>query len=146
MALKEREEVNMNKQIITILTSIILLLSFTNCDKDYRDKYTGDWDFVVRKCDYSHSHGSDDDYLEYDIISCAGKISLANVDNKLKIEYMDSISLIVDIVESGKFKDREGRAVGGQFEGRNKIEFRAYVYKNIDHSVKGTKRKKGGEK
>ncbi|MCL2722754.1 MAG: hypothetical protein FWD47_15600 [Treponema sp.] len=100
---------------------IVLAVLLTTCKKetDYRDKWVGDWDFVVERewwIMYT-DEGKDTTYY-------SGKISYGNSSGDLYIKHSETDTLLIDVDESGKlyFSDGGGHDYAdGQFEGNNKM-------------------------
>ena len=130
---------------------LVICLTTMACKKDYRDKWVGNWDFVVET---SRSIWSIDHWdSKRDTIYHSGEINLISSDS-LIIEYMKDVTITMHVDEIGnlsKYSCPEGcysyYYARGQFEKNDKIYLetgynRTYPW---DHIINGIK-KKGSRK
>jgi len=108
---------------LAIAAMCITLFSTCKKDKeDYRDKWVGDWDFVVKYYLWDTVEG---DLVCSDTIYYSGKINYENSQKQLYIQYMSTYSILVDVDESGKISKDDHPYwrdyTRGQFEGNDKI-------------------------
>ena len=133
----------------TIVACFALLLFFTGCKKDFRDKYVGEWDFEVKRHWWIGGDTGDT------IIYHSGKITLGKVENELIIYCFNDyngkpIPIKASVDEFGEIiidNDYFGR---GQFIGNSQVHFSSR-YKHggqgggASDVIDGTKGKKGGK-
>lgn len=83
----------MKGKLILILTVITQFLFSCSKEKDYRDKYIGNWNFEVRRIEFSG-----DSILFNDTINYMGNITYGSSDNDIAIQYTeeDVVTLTVD--------------------------------------------------
>ncbi len=109
------------RNMIKLSAIIAVLIFFTCCkkeSKDFRDKYTGNWDFVVEVTKLNiDSIGQ----YERDTIYYLGKISNGNADNELNIQYSKDSLIVLNIIESGELSIFPTQYSNGEFEGESKI-------------------------
>ena len=113
------------RKTIKIGAILLVLVFATYCEKetkDYRDKYTGSWEYVVVLTKLNiDSIGQ----FERDTIHYLGKISHGNAANELNIQYTEGNSIILKLNEAGElsgFPDGfNGGSGSGEFEGNYKI-------------------------
>jgi len=143
----------MNKKILLcgiIITITVLLLFFTGCKKDFRDKYVGEWEFVINRHWWIGGDTGDT------IIYCSGKITLGKIENELIIycfnDYNGNPILIkASVDEFGEIiidNDYFGR---GQFIGNSQVHFTVRYIRGgqgggADDIIDGIKKTRGGEK
>ena len=123
---------------------ITLVLSSCKKDKleaDYRDKWVGDWDFVVERISYTGW------FTEHDTVFYSGIITIGNSDTTLNIRYYKN-TLLEDILvdKFGKLDKLLYRPfIQGQFEGKENvyIEYKNHNSSNLGdtHIINGTKKK-----
>jgi len=134
----------MKKLTIKIIAITIILLSFTGCEKDARDKYIGDWDFVVWRFFWLNDSGT---YVN-DTIYYLGKIKLSGYQNQLSIKFTEEDSVLCDISDSGKISKHYQDwhyYTRGQFEENDKayIEHGYRVLgRGSEFTINGTKKKR----
>ena len=127
-----------------IITSVVILLFFTGCEKIHRYHYTGKWDFMV-----VHTSGSISGW-NHDTIYYSGKISIGAAYNKLKIEYMKDRKITMYINECGELNkdyDDPHEFAYGEFYGNNNMELnlgQMFLGGGYSYTIYGTK-KKGGK-
>ena len=135
----------MKKNTKTLIFAIVIMMFvFTGCEKDIREKYVGDWEFVEEYSWYVGPEGGEDTtyYL--------GKITFGSKDNTLNIHYNENLLLTMEVDKSGKlfksYKDIHEYAKG-QFEGNDKVHIeKGYKALGGGHTRKidGTRKKGGG--
>jgi hypothetical protein len=132
----------------TLAAIVILLFSFSGCEKLHRSDYTGRWDFTVVYAIWKEDSGWDKDTTYY-----LGKITRGAAYNKLKIEYLENTTIIMEINEWGElvkeFKDPHAAAYG-EFAGQNRVHIDIHneggglgCYSG--YTIDGAKRKRGGK-
>jgi hypothetical protein len=111
---------------------------------DYRAQWIGNWEFEIIRCAWHGEIGVWNDTLNY-----FGKIDYGNIDNVLIIDYIDNISLTMEVVESGKLigiSQNSHETSSGGFEGKEKVKIVSSGGGNGGGStdtINGTKRTKG---
>jgi len=129
----------------------VIAVLFTACkkDKDYRDKWIGDWDFVVEYYFWSTMEGY---LLCSDTIFYLGKINHENGQEQLYIQYTPTHSILVDVDESGKISKDDHPYwrdyTRGQFEGNDKVYIEngtKTLGSHTEYIINGVK-KKGNKK
>ena len=159
---------NKNRTIIVVATAIVLLF-FLSCNKDLRDKYIGDWEFVVERLwiynEYPDSAYTSLDtvydylgtatYTSSDVIYYTGKISMVSkfepiltiqfVENEEINAYLDNKGYLWETYPSPYTTCHQCGL--GYFEKKDKIflEFTKNFYPEkfrIDYNING-RRKKG---
>ena len=127
----------------------ICVTLFSTCKKDkedYRDKWVGEWDFVVEKFWWVGGEETENDTLYY-----SGKISLGDNDNDLYVEYIDNDTLNLIVNEDGElsvYDENYHYHAEGQFERKNKVHFKFHgggLGGGSTYTVDGIK-KEGGKK
>lgn len=124
---------------------ISIFFTVSSCkeeEKDYRDGWIGDWDFIIETRIYIPKP----DTLvhpEYDTVFYSGKIGLAGIDSMINIKYLSNDSIFLKIDENGTLSKFPNGYCRGRFEGYNKI----YLYLRwggvvggISHTINGIKR------
>lgn len=124
---------------IIILTALSL---FICCKKEnYRDKYIGNWDFVVIVS--KHNIDSIGQYEE-DTIYYLGQISYGNTENEINIQYTKDNSIILNIDESGALSGFPSpQYSSGKFDGFDKIHLYLRwggLGGSLTHSINGVKK------
>jgi len=130
---------------------VVIIVLGSSCNKDFRDKWVGDWDFVINRHWWS---GVGENYTEGDTVYYyLGKISIESTDNKLIIDYIGNISLVMTVDELGRLLTIKDHPLGytgnGLFDGNNKI----YIEREGGYGhggggkdiVNGIKKTKGGK-
>jgi len=116
-----QKQIVMQKIILTLVATAIILLFFTSCEKLYRSSYTGKWDFVVEYASWNMADG----WVERDTTYYLGKISIGATYNKLKIEYLENTKITMELNECGEldkeFEDHYEFAYG-QFYGNDHVQ------------------------
>jgi len=146
----------MKKITLSLAIAIVILLFFSGCDKDIRDKYIGDWDFITEfkteKCIYFDGYLHELEIIREDTIYFSGKIILGNSENELLFHYTQNDDISTFINKNGGIYVPDYPCPGsactrGNFEGNNKV----YLYFGWNYgdsiqsqSIIGTK--KGGKK
>ncbi len=127
--------------ILSILISVLILVfSCEKENKDYRDNYTGNWDFTVELTEFNiDSIG----HYSQDSVFYSGKISIGSAENDIKIQYTESeyITLIID--KSGEISGFPTQYCSGEFENENKLHLYLRwggLGGNITHIVDGVKK------
>jgi len=124
----------------------IITIIFTACkkDKDYSNKWTGEWDFVVID-GYHHFNPDGPPSSGEDTVYYLGKISLGNADKELNIKYTGTSSIILNVNEYGELSGFPTPYCHGKFEGVDKIHLYlrwgglgGWSY----HAVDGTKKER----
>ena len=112
------EAIANGKTTITVTTKDGKITATCEVIVDYRCKWIGDWNFIVKK-DWYQGGG----YWGADTIYYLGKISFVNHSNRLHIEYTDNNSTNLNANENGDMFDfsPEFHYAGGAFEGNDKI-------------------------
>jgi hypothetical protein len=129
----------MNNKIILIL----IVISFACCekeDKDFRDKYIGEWKFNVEITEFNTDSIG---YYYHDSLTYAGTITYGDSDNDIEIKYTNDNSITLSLNENGELSNFPTQYCNGNFEGDNKI----YLYLRwgglgggITHEIDGVKR------
>jgi len=79
----------MKKQHFFLIALAILLITvMVNCQKDYREKWVGDWDLIV--IEYKRDHYDE----RHDTICYLGKISLGDAPDRLNINYKNGFLIV----------------------------------------------------
>jgi len=120
----------MKKQhFFLIALAILFIIAMVSCQKDYREKWVGDWDFVRIKYERY------DDMERHDTIYYSGKITLGDAPDKLIIN-----SATFWVEKDGFLSDFDWH---GRFTGNNKV----YIGTSLEHphgewsiSISGTKK------
>ncbi len=121
------------------------LILITSCKKDdYREKYTGNWIFVVQ---VTKLNVDSIPQFVRDTINYTGLISKGNNKDEINIHYLENTSIILKLSEAGELRGfptgSSGGSGSGDFEGFNK------VYLNfkwggqggfLEHNVDGIKK------
>jgi hypothetical protein len=143
----------MNKIRLILSVTAILLFFFAGCEKDIRDKYVGDWDFVTKE-----EYHKDRVIIGIDTIYYTGKISLGNDEHTLIIKYTeeDGINVLIDSegnlyapTTNSPSTPGSGPPSTGCFNGENKLYLKSdYYINNYEYSIHkyldiiGTKKRK----
>jgi len=125
--------------------SIIVLLVFLaiGCKKntDYRDKYTGNYMFII-----TESIWSSNDSIQHDtLIYTSGNIIKGSTSNEIYIYYLNSGPIPAVLSENGLLSSPQDGALGwgvyGKFESEVKVLFTvSYVAPTWSDSVVGIKK------
>ena len=135
----------MKKIKLTIATTAILLLFFTGCDKDIRNKYIGDWEFIT-KIDSAQFDYDLNDWipLGFDTISYFGKITRGKYNDELIIQYTKQNEVTVWINHNGNLWTSLYGTSSGCFEGKDKMYLTLSCSKyggfGTDYFIEGTKK------
>ncbi len=146
------------KTIKIVLVNIILSLFFTGCEKDVRDKYVGDWNFVTIEEIYRGGESSRD-LIRIDTVYYAGTIKYGNFEyggDGLLIQCTEQDSIPVIVTKKGviwqAFPTKYGTCYQcslGSFEksGKVSLDFNRYLVEGftIIFHVSGVK-KRGDKK
>jgi len=147
------------KKLATTATAIILIVFLImGCEKDYRDKYTGEWDFMTEKYIYGHKYVdgvTELVLLKDDTVYYSGKITLGNAEDacgnaEFIIQYTPNDEVVVYVSKSGGINvpiDLCAKGcTRGNFKGKDKmnLSFRwggEYPDGVETHKIVGTKKK-----
>lgn len=123
-----------------ILSALVIFFSCEKESKDYRDKYTGNWDFTVELTKVNiDSIGQ----YEQDSVLYSGKIIKGNTENEINIQYAESENIILVVGEFGEMSGFPTQYCSGNFEGESKIHLYLRwggLGGNITHIVDGVKK------
>ena len=125
---------------------LVICLTTMACKKDYRDKWVGDWDFVVERSwrIWCTDHWD----IQRDTIYHSGEINLIGIDS-LIIEYMETVTMHVDEIGNLSKGNYPYNYAHGHFEKNDKIYLRTGYDRqrpgDWDHIINGIK-KKGSRK
>ena len=117
----------MNRVTLILAAITIILLFFTSCDKDIRNRYTGDWEFVTKidsvQFDYDSNNWIS---LGFDTISFFGKIIRGEHNDELIIQYTEQNEVTVWVNHNGNLWTSVYTIAGvdnrhGYFEEKNKM-------------------------
>jgi len=88
-----------SRTLLLSLPLLFLLLPFTGCKKDIRDKYTGTWEFATAKvvCLYNNSS----EVISRDTVHYFGKISSGNEEYRLIIQFAQNEEISSNIGQDG---------------------------------------------
>jgi len=106
---------------IFFLIIILGLLIVIGCEKepfDYRNKYTGDWNFKVERTEINTDSIG---YYYHDSLTYEGQIKYGNNDDEIKIEYSGDNSIILKIDKEGVLSGFPTYYCSGEFIGNDKI-------------------------
>ena len=114
---------------------------------DYRNKWIGDWDFMVFKRKVNVDSIPQNVYC--DTVYYSGKITLSDNPNPMHsiyLQYLVNESLYLRVSEDGEFFGGHPYLYGGGFEGNNKL-FLSYKASGglggwIDRYIRGTKKER----
>jgi len=81
---------------------------------DYRERWVGDWDFVVREDELVL-----DGVMKKDTSYYLGKITLGNASNDLNIQYTEYKSMTVTVLKGGLIFNSTHESPSGKFDGSN---------------------------
>jgi len=108
--------------ILLVLASIAIACVKPQKPKDYREKWVGDWDFVVER---TWNRGWD---RGHDTVYYSGTISLGSTDSTLNVKYLSVItSTDIPVDKFGKIDNKAyycNPCINGQFEGNDKVHIR----------------------
>ncbi|NLJ81889.1 MAG: hypothetical protein GX330_02025 [Bacteroidales bacterium] len=109
---------------LKLAITVAILLFFSSCEKDRRNKYIGDWDFVTEKLTQTYSN-SGWEIVESDTIYYLGKVSCGEYESCLIIQYTENDIIDVSIDKFGNIFTicPGGSCKCGNFEGENKVHF-----------------------
>ena len=125
------------KNIVIFFTTVIILFFFAGCEKEHRNKYVGDWEFVTEKCTRKNN-----EIVKRDTVYYSGKISLGNSENSLIVQYTESDELEMYVDKDGTLSHYCGLGSlceHGNFEGKNKVYFAIWDQGYINDVI-GTKK------
>lgn len=105
-------------KISTILTGLVFFSYCKNDTEDFREKYTGNWEYTIAttKLNFDRIGQHENDSTSY-----LGKIIFGNIDNQLNINYSKDSSIVLNIDESGVLSGFPNQYCSGEFNGNNKI-------------------------
>jgi len=127
-------------KIVTVAT--VFLLIFSGCEKKvnyHQDRYIGNWDFVTR----IEHYGTDYVLISCDTIYYLGTITCGESENRLKIQFTESLYTNVIIDEHGNIYTicPKSNCKTGNFEGNNKVSFKIInTGPGTIYHIAGTKR------
>jgi len=133
------------KQKIGIFVYVALLFLVISCKKDdYREKYTGNWIFVVQVAKLNVD--SIPQFVQ-DTINFAGLISKGNNKDEISIHYLEDTSMILKLSETGEISGfptgSSGGSGSGEFEGFNKV-YLQFKWGGqggfLEHTINGNKK------
>ncbi len=109
----------MKRYIFYFVVMATLGLFFSNCKKDLRCDYLGEWDFRVERykdnADFIGQH-------EHDTIFYTGKIMKGNDDIELIIKYTKDNQLLTTVLDDGTLDDLPTHYCTGMFKNESNIE------------------------
>jgi len=135
------------KKLTTITAIILIMFLIEGCDKDYRDRYTGDWDFVT-EISYMNSRL---ELLDSETVCYSGKIAPGSSESEIIIQYTenDKVTAWIDSNGSSIWTDGAIKYPNGWFDKKGTMYLSFLVYLQHDgaigHTIRGTKIKKGGK-
>ena len=141
----------MNRITITMAVAAILLLFFMGCDKDIRNRYTGDWEFVT-KIDSSQFDYELNKWIPLGyVISYSGKIIHGKNNDELIIQYTAQNEVTVWVNHNGNlwtsvYPISTGGDRHGYFEEKDKMYLTLHYSKYggflTSHIIEGTKKER----
>lgn len=106
----------MNNKIILLL----IVISFACCkkDRDFRDKYIGEWKFNVEITEFNTDNIG---YYYHDSLTYTSTITYGDSDNDIKIKYTNDNSITLSLNEDCELSNFPTHYCSGNFKGDNKI-------------------------
>ena len=142
----------MKRITIQLAAIIIILLFISGCDKDIRDKYVGDWEFITKVDSAQFDYDLNDWIpLGFDSVFYEGRIILGKFDDELIIQYTERDEVTARINHNGNLWTSVYSIAGtnsrhGYFEENNKMYLTLYYFKyggfSSHHFIEGTKKRK----
>jgi len=108
----------MKHKPITLLLILLLFIVFYGCEKhpfDYRNKFIGDYDFLVNLRTWIPPDSVTETDYNY-----SGKISYGSGDDFVKINFLDDKEVDCRLFEDGSLKVN---SIRGEFESTKKLRF-----------------------
>lgn len=90
----------------------IIVFSCKKEDTDYRDTYTGTWNFIV---DRTEINTDSIGYYYHDSVNYEGEIIYGEFDNEILIKYSNENSITLTIGEDGELSDFPTHYCSGEF-------------------------------
>ncbi|MBE6343979.1 MAG: hypothetical protein E7065_11440 [Lentimicrobiaceae bacterium] len=126
--------------LVRIFTFLSVLFLLASCKNDIRNKYVGDWQFVVEmKKINTDSIGQ----FCQDTVCYIGEICKTSNDKEIEIRYTEEHSISLYLDELGKLYGFPTTYCNGKFDNENKI----YLYLrwgglggNVTHVINGTRK------
>jgi len=108
----------MKSFIYFIIFGFLLLNSCEKGPFNYRNKYLGEWDFIVKTTEINTDSIG---YYHEDSFTYSGEIKYGESNNEIIIEYLDNRSITLSIDEDGVLSEFPTKYCGGKFDGEEKI-------------------------
>lgn len=135
----------MSRIRICIFAFFAVFILITSCKKDdCRDKYTGNWNFVVQVAKLNVD--SIPQYVR-DTIAYAGLIGKANSTDEINIHYLEDFSMILKVNETGELSGFLTPSTGVSGSGDFEDNFKIHLHFKwggqggfLEHTVDGIKK------
>jgi hypothetical protein len=130
----------MNRSLLLLI--LVLTFSAIGCKKtkDYRDNYTGNYNFSVHKTEIK----SNGDTIFDSLLSYSGQIlKSTQVSEEIVINYLPNVNMNVVIDQNGRISKSQfwglAPGVSGNFETTDKVTFHYYLFPD-SHVVTGSRK------
>jgi len=138
-------------RLTLVVATVVILFFFSGCDKDIRDKYTGDWEFVTEK-QWQTYKGGVIITTKCDTLYYTGSITSGSSEHELLIQYTKSDVITTFIDKKGGIYVPSCPCAGyactrGDFEGENRMNLHFgfnwdYQENREVHKIVGTKKER----